>query len=68
MWIAKQVDLSFMPEDMQSEICPYRDYDMNLCRASISLLKIDYFRSSCYCTSDNFSNCALFLSKTLRSK
>jgi hypothetical protein len=52
----------------QPERCPYHDTSANICKASLSLISIDNNRRSGYCSTDNYDNCALFLSKTLRMK
>jgi len=55
--------------DMQNQaLCPYHDTLLNVCNASLSFIVIDGTRHASYCSSDNFDNCALFLSKTLRKK
>jgi len=55
-------------ETKQPELCPYHDLSMNVCRASLSSIRIDSNRRNGYCSSDNYDNCALFLAKTLRRK
>ena len=39
-----------------------------MCAASLSLINVASDRNSGYCSTDNYDNCALFLSKTLRRK
>ncbi len=55
-------------EARQPEICPYQDISTNICAASLSSIFIDKDRHSCYCATDNYDNCALFLAKSLRRK
>jgi hypothetical protein len=52
----------------QPEFCPYHDLSSNICEASLSSITVDRVRCAGYCSTDNFDNCALFLSKTLRKK
>ena len=52
----------------QPDICPYHNVATNICSASLSSITIDRTRRSGYCSCDNYDNCALFLSKTLRRK
>jgi hypothetical protein len=55
-------------EARQPERCPYQDISRNICAASLSLISIDPARHSCYCSTDNYDNCALFLAKSLRRR
>ncbi len=55
-------------KETQAVPCPYRDASVNICNASLFSLAIDNKRLSCYCSTENFENCVLFLSKTLRQK
>jgi len=50
------------------EYCPYRNVSSNVCAASLFNMKIDTEQLSIYCSADRFSDCALFLSKTLRTR
>jgi len=45
------------------QACPYNG--INVCRASFSLMAIDTKKDNC-CTTDNYDNCPIFLSKVLR--
>ncbi len=55
-------------EARQPEFCPYHDISVNICSASLSSISVDKTRRACYCSTDNYDNCALFLAKTLRRK
>jgi len=52
----------------EPDLCPYHDRSANVCRASLSSIRIDGNRCAGYCSCDNFDNCALFLAKTLRRR
>jgi hypothetical protein len=54
--------------ETQSAPCPYRDASVNICSASLTSLALDKARLSGYCSTENFDNCVLFLSKALRKK
>ena len=45
------------------QACPYNG--INVCMASFSLMAIDTKKDNC-CTTDNYDNCPIFLSKVLR--
>ena len=45
------------------QVCPYNG--INVCMASFSLMAIDTKKDNC-CTTDNYDNCPIFLSKVLR--
>ena len=55
-------------ESRHPALCPYHDVETKICTASFSSITVDRKRSSCYCSIDNFDNCALFLAKTLRKQ
>jgi hypothetical protein len=55
-------------DSQQPALCPYHDVVSNICAASLSSITVDRDRNSGYCATDNYDNCALFLSKTLRRK
>lgn len=46
------------------EKCPYNK--CSVCAASFSQLRIDTLRNKYYCSSENYDDCPLFLSKLLR--
>lgn len=48
--------------------CPYFDESGSLCRASISTLHIDGRRRRIHCATDDHDDCAIYLSKMLRSR
>jgi hypothetical protein len=45
------------------QACPYNG--INVCMASFSLMAIDTKKDNC-CTTDDYDNCPIFLSKVLR--
>jgi len=47
--------------------CPYCDDNADLCRASVTSLKIGAMLRAKRCNSENHDNCSLFLTKCLRS-
>jgi hypothetical protein len=50
------------------EVCPYCDARTEVCKASVTSLKIGALVRVNRCNSDNYDNCALFLAKCLRRK
>ncbi len=48
--------------------CPYCDAKTDVCKASVTSLKIGALVRSNRCNSENYDNCALFLAKCLRRK
>jgi hypothetical protein len=50
------------------DMCPYCDAKADVCGASVTSLKIGALVRSNRCNSENYDNCALFLSKCLREK
>lgn len=50
------------------DVCPYCDPKADVCGASVTSLKIGALVRSNRCNSENYDNCALFLSKCLRGK
>jgi hypothetical protein len=68
MLITSKLDFRFIPAELQPELCPYRDAPMNICTASLTAMRVTPSQRLCYCSTENFSDCAIFLSKTLRSK
>ncbi len=56
----EQLNLLFENYD---KACPYNG--INVCWASLSLMKIDTKYNN-HCTTDDYNNCPLFLSKILR--
>jgi hypothetical protein len=66
--LAAKTTLAPFPGANHAELCPYRDASMNICAASLTAMRVAPSQISCYCSTDNFSDCAIFLSKALRSK
>lgn len=66
--IMDNCNLYHVLDSKQQDLCPYHDSATNICIASLSSLTVDRERNNGYCSTDNFDNCALFLSKTLRKK
>ncbi|HMK56045.1 MAG TPA: hypothetical protein VK448_05350 [Dissulfurispiraceae bacterium] len=50
------------------KLCPYHDIASNICTASISSITVDEVRHAGYCSDDNFDDCPIFLSKSLRGR
>jgi len=50
------------------DACPYCDAKADICKASVTSLKIGALVRFKRCNSENYDNCALFLAKCLRSK
>jgi len=46
-----------------SDACPYCDAETDVCRASVTSLKIGALVRLNRCSSENYDNCALFLAK-----
>ena len=67
MLITNKPDFRFIPEESPSALCPYRDATINICAASLTAMRVVPSQILCYCSTDNFSDCAIFLAKTLRS-
>jgi len=63
---AKNFNADILREGKASH-CPYRNVASNICSASLFRMKIDPQIFSSCCSSDYFSDCPLFLSKTLRA-
>ena len=53
-------------EDLDA--CPYCDAKTDICKASMTSLKIGALARLHRCSSENYDNCALFLAKCLRRK
>lgn len=53
-------------EDLDA--CPYCDTKTDVCKASVTSLKIGALVGLKRCDSENYDNCALFLAKCLRRK
>lgn len=49
------------------DICPYCDDTADVCKASVTSLKLGALLRSNRCNSENYDNCSLFLAKCLRS-
>jgi hypothetical protein len=49
-----------------SALCPYCDEKAWLCRASISLMRLERMIGKGRCAAESYEECALFLSKILR--
>lgn len=50
------------------DVCPYCDPKTDVCAASVTSLKLGTLVRLNRCNSENYDNCALFLSKCLRGK
>ncbi len=50
------------------EACPYFSKKIGICLASIFLMAIDQTRIEDICISEDWDNCPMFLSRTLRNK
>jgi len=50
------------------DVCPLCDTKADVCEASVTSLKIGALVRLNRCNSENYDNCALFLSKCLRGK
>ncbi len=48
--------------------CPYSDIIANVCRASISSMKLGLIASLKYCTSEDYDGCPIFLAKIIRKR
>ncbi len=53
-------------EDLDA--CPYCDVKTDVCKASVTSLKIGALVRLKRCNNENYDNCALFLAKCLRRK
>jgi hypothetical protein len=53
-------------EDLDA--CPYCDATADVCKASVTSLKIGALVRSKHCNNGNYDNCVLSLSKCLRRK
>lgn len=53
-----------MRED--SLMCPYCDTNADICAASLTSIKLEKLLRLNRCSSESYSNCALFLAKSLR--
>jgi hypothetical protein len=53
-------------EDLDA--CPYCDAEADVCKASVTSLKIGALVRLNRCNSENYDNCALFLAKCLRRR
>jgi len=49
-------------------VCPYCEATDDVCRASVTSLKIGALARLKRCSSENYDNCALFLAKCLRNR
>jgi hypothetical protein len=49
------------------DACPYCDAGADVCKASVTSLKIGALIGSHRCSSEDYDNCALFLAKCLRA-
>ena len=47
-------------------MCPYCNTNADICDASLTSIKLEKLVRLNRCTSESFSNCALFLAKSLR--
>ena len=47
--------------------CPYSDMIADICRASISAMKLGLKASLGYCSGEDYDGCPIFLAKTLRN-
>jgi len=50
------------------DTCPYCDAKADVCKASVTSLKIGALVRFKRCNSESYDNCALFLAKCLRSR
>jgi hypothetical protein len=49
------------------DVCPYCDDTADVCKASVTSLKLGALLRLNRCKSENYDNCSLFLAKCLRS-
>jgi hypothetical protein len=56
-----------MKRDEKVLRCPYRNVSADICSASLFGMRLDRDKILNRCSSECFSDCALFLSKALRS-
>ena len=52
----------------EEETCPYFSTKIGVCLASLFLMAIEKSRRECICASEDWYDCPMFLSKTLRNK
>ncbi len=60
-----QVITSSKHEERHKENCPYQNYNYT-CIASLSSMILDARKREEYCSTENFYECPMFLSKALR--
>ncbi len=48
--------------------CPYGDIIADVCRASISSMKLGLIAGLKYCTSEDYDGCPIFLAKIIRKR
>ena len=49
------------------DVCPYCDDNADVCKASVTSLKLGALLRLNRCNSETYDNCSLFLAKCLRS-
>ena len=52
----------------EEHACPFSDKETNICSASLSSMIIGRQKNQVYCSSDNYDNCPMFISKILRKR
>ncbi len=62
VWVT---DITRIPTD---EGCPYLTLPSNTCRAALSSMTIDRQKRGRFCSTENYDNCLLFLSRLIRKK
>lgn len=55
-------------EVSEVSFCPYGDIIADVCRASISSIKLGLIAGMKYCTSEDYDGCPIFLAKILRRR
>ncbi len=58
--------LAIHPNDVDNALCPYGDILADVCRASVSSMKLGLTGSLKSCTSEDYDGCPIFLAKLLR--
>jgi hypothetical protein len=64
------INMNTIAKEVRGDLdaCPFCDAKADVCRASVTSLKIGALVRFKRCNSENYDNCALFLAKCLRSR
>ncbi|HBH61239.1 MAG TPA: hypothetical protein DDX85_05765 [Nitrospiraceae bacterium] len=61
-------ELTINIDEVTEASCPYGDIISDVCRASISSMKLGLIAGLKYCASEDYDGCPIFLAKIIRKR